>query len=102
MVRIFGRASPGYVGRDEAGYDGSMTADLSPLRVLLVTLSGFVNRQQQHVIEYLLEENRVLKDQLAGRRLRLTDDQRQRLAVKGRRLGRRGLGQVRTPLRPAT
>jgi len=47
IVRILGRASPGYVGRGEAGYDGPMTADLSPLRVLLVTLSGFVNRQQQ-------------------------------------------------------
>ena len=40
MVRILGRASPGYVGRGEAGYDGPMTADLSPLRVLLVTLTG--------------------------------------------------------------
>jgi hypothetical protein len=36
-----------------------MTPDLSPLQVLLVTLSGWVNRQQQQVIEYLLEENRV-------------------------------------------
>jgi hypothetical protein len=66
-----------------------MTADLYPLQVLLVTLAGWVNRHQQHVIEYLVEENRVLKGQLEGRRLRLTDDQRRRLAAKGRRLGRR-------------
>jgi hypothetical protein len=65
-----------------------MTADLSRVRLLLVTLAGWVNRHQQEVIEYLVEENRVLKEQLSGRRLQLTDDQRRRLAVKGRRLGR--------------
>jgi hypothetical protein len=60
-----------------------MTADVYPLHVLLVTIAGWVNRRQQHVIEYLIEENRVLKGQLKGRRLRLTDDQRRRLAAKG-------------------
>jgi hypothetical protein len=44
--------------------------------VLLVTLPGWLNRQQQEVIEYLLEENRVLREQLRGRRVRLTDDHR--------------------------
>jgi hypothetical protein len=43
-----------------------MTADVYPLQVLLVTLAGWVNRHQQHVIEYLVEENRVLKGQLTG------------------------------------
>ena len=71
-----------------------MTADVYPLQVLLVTLAGWVNRHQQHVIEYLVEENRVLKEQVKGRRLRLTDDQRRRLAAKGRRLGRRLFGAV--------
>ena len=47
--------------------------------------SGWVNPQQQQVIDYLQEENRILRGQLSGRRLRLTDDQRRRLAVKGRR-----------------
>src|SRR6266446_216928 len=50
-----------------------MTADVSPLRLLLVTLAGWVNRHQQQVIEYLVEENRVLREQLKGRRVRLTD-----------------------------
>jgi hypothetical protein len=59
------------------------------------------NRHQQHVIEYL-EENRVLRGQLKGRRLRLTDDQRRRLAAKGRRLGRRVLRQVATIVTPDT
>jgi hypothetical protein len=67
-----------------------MTTDVYPLQVLLVTLGGWINRHQQHVIEYLVEENRVLKGQLNGRRLRLTDEQRRRLAAKGRRLERRG------------
>jgi hypothetical protein len=42
------------------------------LRLLLVTLAGWVNRHQQVVIEYLVEENRVLNDQLKGRCHRLT------------------------------
>jgi NmrA-like family len=60
-----------------------MKATFSPLRLRLVTLTGWVNRHQQDVIEYLVEENRVLKEQLKGRRLRLTDDQRRHLAAKG-------------------
>ena len=34
--------------------------------------------------DYLIEANRVLKDQLEGRRLRFTDEQRIRLAVKAK------------------
>jgi len=79
-----------------------MRADFSPLPMLLVTLAGWVNRHQQRVIEYLVEENRVLKEQVMGRRLRLTDDQRRRLAAKGRRLGRRVLRQVATIVTPDT
>jgi putative transposase len=71
-----------------------MTRDLSPLRLLLVTLAGWVNRRQQEVINYLVEENRVLQEQLGGRRVRLTDDQRRRLAARGQRLGRRLLRPV--------
>jgi putative transposase len=90
--------------RTRAGlrHDRPMTADVYPLQVLLVTLAGWVNRHQQHLIEYLMEENRVLKGQLDGRRLRLTDDQRRRLAAKGHRLGRRILRQVATIVTPDT
>ena len=52
-----------------------MKAEIYPLQVLLLTVSGWVNRHQQEVIEYLVEENRVLKEQVKGRRLRLTDEQ---------------------------
>jgi putative transposase len=79
-----------------------MTADLSPLRLLLMTLAGWVNRHQQQVIEYLVEENRVLREQLKGRRVRLTDDQCRRLAARGQRLGRRALRQVATIVTPDT
>jgi hypothetical protein len=53
-----------------------MTADVPRLQLLLVSLAGWINRYQQHVIEYLVEENRVLREQLKGHRLRLKDDQR--------------------------
>jgi putative transposase len=79
-----------------------MRPDPSPLRLLLVTLAGWINRHQQQVIEYLVEENRVLKEQLKGRRVRLTDDQRRRLAAKGQRVGRRILKQVATIVTPDT
>ena len=73
-----------------------MTADYYPFQFLLLTFSGWVSREQQRTIEYLVEENRVLKEQLKGRKLRLTDDQRRRLAAKGKRLGRRLLNRVAT------
>jgi hypothetical protein len=86
----------------EARYDRRMTADSLPLRLLLATLAGWVNRHQQHVIDYLMEENRALREQLGGRRVQLTDDQRRRLAAKGQRLGRRVLRQVATIVTPDT
>jgi len=42
-------------------------------QILLVALAGWVNRHQLEVIGYRREENCILKEQLAGRRLRLTD-----------------------------
>jgi putative transposase len=78
-----------------------MTADVSRLRLLLVSFAGWINRHQQEVIEYLVEENRVLREQLKGQR-RLTDNHRRRLAAKGHRLGRRLLSRVATIVTPAT
>ena len=37
------------------------------LQLLVFTMAGWINRGQQQVIEYLLEENRVLREQLGGR-----------------------------------
>jgi len=55
-----------------------------------------------HVIDYLREENRVLREQLGDRRLRLDDRQRRRLAVKAKLLGRRVLAQIATIVTPET
>ena len=79
-----------------------MKADTYPLQVLLWTFSGWVNRHQQEVIAYLVEENRVLKEQMKGRRFRLTNEQRRRLAAKGKRLGRKTLNRVATIVTPDT
>ncbi len=35
-----------------------------PWQLLLVTLAGWINRQQQDVIDYIQEENRILKSKL--------------------------------------
>ena len=79
-----------------------MLAETYPLRVLLLTIAGFVNRHQADVIAYLVEENRVLKEQLKGRALRLNDDQRRRLAAKAKLLGRKALDRVATIVTPDT
>ena len=79
-----------------------MNTKLDPLQFLIVAFAGWLNRHQQKVIEYLVEENRSLKEQLGGKRLRLTDDQRRRLAVKGKALGRKVLGQVANIVTPDT
>jgi len=63
---------------------------------------GWVQSQQQEALEYLRAENRILKAQLHGRRPRLTDHERRRLAVLGKRLGRRLLRQVATIVTPDT
>jgi hypothetical protein len=61
-----------------------------------------MNQRQRDVIDYLREENLVLREQLGERRLRFTDDQRRRLAVRGKRLGRRLLTDIATLVTPAT
>ena len=74
------------------------------LQLLQVTFAGWVGRQQTAVIQYLVEENRVLKEQLesSGKRMLLTDAQRRRLAAKGKPLGRRVLRQIATIVTPDT
>jgi putative transposase len=53
-------------------------------------------------IDYLQEENRVLREQLGGRRLRFNDDQRRRLAVRAKKLAWRMLHEGSTIVTPAT
>ena len=51
-----------------------MRAGLDPFSFLVVSLAGWINQCQQQLIEYLVEENRVLRQQIGNRRIRFTDD----------------------------
>ena len=75
---------------------------LQPWQILVAAFAGWINRHQDAVIEYLREENRVLKQQLGRRRLRLTDAQRRRLAIRGKAIGRRALAEVASLVTPDT
>ena len=67
-----------------------------------MTLAGWINRRRQDVMAYIQEENRVLKTKLKGKRLRLTHDERTRLALKGGILGRTVLREVALIVTPDT
>lgn len=79
-----------------------MRLSLDPFRFLATAIAGWANQQQQDSIEYLKEENRVLREQLKGKRIRFTDDQRRRLAEKAKSLGRSVLQNVATLVTPET
>jgi hypothetical protein len=79
-----------------------MRLAIDPFRLLLISLAGWLNQRQQDGIEYLQEENRVLREQLGGKRLRFNDDQRRRLAIRAKKLSWRLLHEVSTMVTPAT
>jgi transposase InsO family protein len=79
-----------------------MLRALDPFRFVLIAVAGWMNQRQLQVIDYLREENRVLREQLGERRVRFTDDQRRRLAAKARGLGRKILADVATIVTPDT
>ena len=83
-------------------YPDQMRPTLDPFRLLLIPIAGWVGQQQREVIDYLQEENRVLRQQLGNKRLRLSNDQRRRLAAKAKKLGRQILREVATIVRPET
>src|SRR5262249_1235122 len=68
----------------------------------VVSIAGWLNQRNQQVIEYLVEENRVLREQMGHRRFRFTDNQRRRLAAKAKKLGRKVLAQIATIVTPET
>jgi hypothetical protein len=75
---------------------------LYPFRIVLISVAGWMTQRHLQAIDYLREENRVLREQLGGRRLRLNDDQRRRLASKAKGLGRKVLAEVATIVTPET
>ena len=62
-----------------------------PFSVVVLAIARWMSRHQQEVIAYLVEENRVLREQMGNRGLKFNDDQRRRLAAKAKKLGRKTL-----------
>ena len=73
-----------------------------PMGILLMMLAGWLNRHQQDVIEYLKEENKILREKLGTKRILLNDHQRMRLARLGKRLGRKVLADACSLFSPDT
>jgi len=75
---------------------------LQPWQLLLLIVASWINEEQQRVIEYLRTENQILKEKLGKKRILLNNDQRRRLAVKGKIIGRNLLEQFGTLFTPDT
>ena len=73
-----------------------------PMAMLLAMLAGWINRQQADVIDYLKAENQILREKLGKKRILLDDSQRRRLAILGKKLGRKLLGEVCFSFSPDT
>jgi putative transposase len=73
-----------------------------PLRFLAAWLAVWLERVLQEQVDYLRAENRLLREKLGTMRLQLTDAERRRLAIMGKRLGRKGLAAVATIASPET
>ena len=75
---------------------------LQPWHLLALMLSSWINREQEKAIEYLRAENQVLREKLGKGQILPNDDQRRRLALKGKVLGRKALFEVATIVTPDT
>ena len=74
---------------------------MNALQLLLICLAGWLNHNQQLVIEYLQEEVKVLREQL-DKKPRFTNSQRCRLATKAQKLGRDRLRHFASIVSPKT
>jgi putative transposase len=75
---------------------------MDPFRFVLIAVAGWMNQHQLQIIDYLREENRVLREQLSGRGVRFNDDQRRLLAAKAKALSRKLLAELATIVTPET
>ena len=75
---------------------------IRPWQILVMGIAGLITKQQQQVIEYLMMENKVLREKIGKKRILLSDNQRRRLAVKGKALGRKTLSEIETIFSPET
>jgi putative transposase len=76
--------------------------DASAFQLLLMVVTGWLAQREREVVVYLIEENRCLRRQLGSRRVRVTDDDRRRLAAGAYRVGRRALRDIATIATPDT
>jgi hypothetical protein len=65
-------------------------------------MASWINRHQQHAIEYMIDENRNPQKELGKYRNLLDDGQCYRLAIKGKRLGRKMLDELCKNVIPKT
>jgi hypothetical protein len=70
--------------------------DISAFQMFLLTVTSWLDRREREVLAQLIEENRVLRPQLDGRRVQLADDDQRRLAARAYRLGCQVLREVAT------
>ena len=68
---------------------------------LLASITGTVDQELLVRHEYLVPENRLLRNQITGR-VRLTDGERKTLAELGQKLGKQALQEVATIVKPDT
>ncbi|HEV3344660.1 MAG TPA: hypothetical protein VG125_30065, partial [Pirellulales bacterium] len=79
-----------------------MSFVLQPWQLFSLAAVGASQQDYQRTIDYLMAENRILKQKLGKKRILLTDEERRVLAVKGKALGRRALEQISTLVTPDT
>jgi hypothetical protein len=82
------------VGRKKAGPLGSILP--LPLQFLAAWLAVWFARALQRQVDYLMAENKILKERLGDRKLQLTNADRRRLAILGEELGLKVLGRIAT------
>jgi len=75
---------------------------IHPFHLVLSALAHWLNREQAAIINYLREENRVLRARLGSRRLRFTDAERRRLAAKAKLVCRSALHETGSLVTPDT
>src|SRR6266487_4660798 len=68
---------------------------------LLAYITGTVDQELLVRNEYLVTENRMLRNQITGR-VRLSDGERKTLAAIGQKLGKKALAEVATIVKPDT
>ena len=74
----------------------AMSSVITPFNLLVISLASWLNNHQQTLVDYLIAENRVLKEQLGDQQIYFTDKQRVELAVKAKKLGRQILNEIDT------